>query len=144
MFDSTEDIQKLAFPHEYSLSKEQTVLFKKIDSEFKSLGFEYELHDSQLKILSIPNQLKMNSIEDIIDNILNDEYDFDESNSLSNSDFFARKLSKSSSIKSGKKLNLSEQEFIVNQLFSCKEPNLSPDNRQIFVTLSKNDIENIF
>ena len=144
MFDSTEDIQKLAFPHEYSLSKEQTVLFKKIDSEFKSLGFEYELHDSQLKILSIPNQLKMNSIEDIIDNILNDEYDFDESNSLSNSDFFAKKLSKSSSIKSGKKLNLNEQEFLVNQLFSCKEPNLSPDNKQIFVTLSKNDIENIF
>ena len=144
MFDSTEDIQKLAFPYEYSLSKEQAVLFKKIDSEFKSLGFEYELYDTQLKILSIPNQLKMNSIEDIIDNILNDEYDLDESNSLSNSDFFARKLSKSSSIKSGKKLNLNEQEFIVNQLFSCKEPNLSPDNKQIFVTLSKNDIENIF
>ena len=144
MFDSTEDIQKLAFPHEYSLSKEQTVLFKKIDSEFKSLGFEYELYNSQLKILSIPNELKMNSIEDIIDDILNDEYNFDESNSSSNSDFFARKLSKSSSIKSGKKLNLNEQEFIVNQLFSCKEPNLSPDNRQIFVTLSKNDIENIF
>ena len=144
MFDSTKDIQKLVFPYEYSLSKEQTVLFKKIDSEFKSLGFEYELYDSQLKILSIPNQLKMNSIEVIIDNILNDEYDFDESNSLSNSDFFARKLSKSSSIKSGKKLNLNEQEFLVNQLFSCKEPNLSPDNKQIFVTLSKNDIENIF
>ena len=144
MFDSTEDIQKLAFPYEYSLSKEQAVLFKKIDSEFKSLGFEYELYDTQLKILSIPNQLKMNSIEDIIDNILNDEYDLDESNSLSNSDFFARKLSKSSSIKSGKKLNLNEQEFIVNQLFSCKEPNLSPDNKQIFATLSKNDIENIF
>jgi DNA mismatch repair protein MutL len=144
MFDSTEDIQKLAFPYEYSLSKEQAVLFKKIDSEFKSLGFEYELYDTQLKILSIPNQLKMNSIEDIIDNILNDEYDLDESNSLSYSDFFARKLSKSSSIKSGKKLNLNEQEFIVNQLFSCKEPNLSPDNKQIFVTLSKNDIENIF
>ena len=144
MFDSTEDIQKLAFPYEYSLSKEQAVLFKKIDSEFKSLGFEYELYNNQLKILSIPNQLKMNSIEDIIDNILNDEYDSDESNSSSNSDFFARKLSKSSSIKSGKKLNLNEQEFIVNQLFSCKEPNLSPDNKQIFVTLSKNDIENIF
>ena len=144
MFDSTEDIQKLAFPYEYSLSKEQAVLFKKIDSEFKSLGFEYELYDTQLKILSIPNQLKMNSIEEIIDNILNDEYDLDESNSLSYSDFFARKLSKSSSIKSGKKLNLNEQEFIVNQLFSCKEPNLSPDNKQIFVTLSKNDIENIF
>ena len=75
----------------------------------------------------------MNSIEDIIDNILNDEYDFDESNSLSNSDFFARKLSKSSSIKSGKKLNLNEQEFIVNQLFFMQEPNLSPDNKYLLL-----------
>jgi DNA mismatch repair protein MutL len=58
--------------------------------------------------------------------------------------FFAKKLSKSSSIKSGKKLNLDEQEFLVNQLFSCKEPNLSPDNKQIFITLNKNDIENRF
>tara|TARA_B100001057_G_C22870635_1_gene958632 strand:- start:8737 stop:10485 length:1749 start_codon:yes stop_codon:yes gene_type:complete len=144
MFDSIEDIQKLAFPIELSLSNKQLLLFEKIDSEFKSIGFEYELFDHQLKILTIPSQLKMNSIEEIIDNILNDEYDFDCSNSLSHSDFFAKKLSKSSSIKSGKKLNSYEQEFLVNQLFSCKEPNLSPDNKQIFVTLSKNDIENIF
>ena len=144
MFDSIEDIQKLAFPIELSLSNKQLILFEKIDSEFKSIGFEYELFDHQLKILTIPSQLKMNSIEEIIDNILNDEYDFDCSNSLSHSDFFAKKLSKSSSIKSGKKLNSDEQEFLVNQLFSCKEPNLSPDNKQIFVTLSKNDIENIF
>ena len=60
------------------------------------------------------------------------------------SDFFAKALSKSSSIKSGEKLNSNEQEFLVNQLFSCKEPNLSPNNKQIFITLSKNDIENIF
>ena len=29
MFDSTEDIQKLAFPHEYSLSKEQLFYLKR-------------------------------------------------------------------------------------------------------------------
>ena len=46
MFDSAEDIQKLAFPLEYRLSNEQLILFKKIDSEFKSLGFEYELNKS--------------------------------------------------------------------------------------------------
>ena len=75
---------------------------------------------------------------------LNDDNDFDKSNSLSHSDFFAKALSKSSSIKSGEKLNSNEQEFLVNQLFSCKEPNLSPYNKQIFITLSKSDIENIF
>jgi len=136
--------QKLVFPVEIDLTKRQLSMFNMIDSEFKSLGFIYELEKTLLKISSVPDQFKNDSIEEIIDNFLNSESDFDSKKSLSNSDFFAKALSKSFSIKTGHKLNLSEQEFLVNQLFSCKEPNLSPDNKQIFITLSKNDIENIF
>ena len=144
IFESSSKSQKLLIPFEITLSISQLILFKKIITEFSSLGFEYELLDSLLTITSVPLQLENNSIEEIIDEILNDDNDFDESKNLSYSDFFAKKLSKSSSIKSGKKLNLDEQEFLVNQLFSCKEPNLSPDNKQIFITLNKNDIENRF
>ncbi|MDB3873916.1 DNA mismatch repair endonuclease MutL [Flavobacteriaceae bacterium] len=144
IFESSSKSQKLLIPFEITLSISQLILFKKIKTEFSSLGFEYELLDSLLTITSIPHQLENNSIEEIIDEILNDDNDFDQSKNLSYSDFFAKKLSKSSSIKSGKRLNLFEQEFLVNQLFSCKEPNLSPDNKQIFITLNKNDIENRF
>ena len=144
IFESSSKSQKLLIPFQIILSISQLILFKKIITEFNSLGFEYELLDSLLTITSVPLQLENNSIEEIIDEILNDDNDFDESKNLSYSDFFAKKLSKSSSIKSGKRLNLYEQEFLVNQLFSCKEPNLSPDNKQIFITLNKNDIENRF
>ena len=144
IFESSSKSQKLLIPFEITLSISQLILFKKIITEFSSLGFEYELLDSVLTITSVPLQLENNSIEEIIDEILNDDNDFDESKNLSYSDFFAKKLSKSSSIKSGKRSNLYEQEFLVNQLFSCKEPNLSPDNKQIFITLNKNDIENRF
>ena len=144
IFESSSKSQKLLIHFEITLSISQLILFKKIITEFSSLGFEYELLDSLLTITSVPLQLENNSIEEIIDEILNDDNDFDESKNLSYSDFFAKKLSKSSSIKSGKRLNLYEQEFLVNQLFSCKEPNLSPDNKQIFITLNKNDIENRF
>ena len=144
IFESSSKSQKLLIPFEITLSISQLILFKKIITEFSSLGFEYELLDSLLTITSVPLQLENNSIEEIIDEILNDDNDFDESKNLSYSDFFAKKLSKSSSIKSGKRLNLYEQEFLVNQLFSCKESNLSPDNKQIFITLNKNDIENRF
>ena len=119
-------------------------LFKKIITEFDSMGFVYKLSDSLLTIISVPVQLENNSIEELIDDILDDENDFDKSKNLSYSDFFAKKLSKCSAIKTGKNLNSDEQEFLVNQLFSCKEPNLSPDNKQIFITLNKNDIENRF
>ncbi len=144
IFEGSSESQKLVFPIEISLTNAQLVLFNKIETEFDSLGFVYELSHSLLIITSVPVQLENNSIEEIIDDILDDEDNFDKSKNLSYSDFFAKKLSKSSSIKTGKNLNSDEQEFLVNQLFSCKEPNLSPDNKQIFITLNKNDIENRF
>ena len=52
-------------------------MFNKIDSEFKSLGFQFELEENLLKITSVPNQLKNNSIEEIIDDILDNDNDFD-------------------------------------------------------------------
>jgi len=144
IFESSSESQKLVFPIEITLTKSQLILFKKITTEFDSLGFVYELSNTLLSISSVPTQLINNSIEEIIEDILDDENIFDKSKNFSYSDFFAKKLSKSSSIKTGQSLNSNEQEFMVNQLFSCKEPNLSPDNKQIFITLNKNDIENRF
>ena len=144
IFESSSESQKLVFPIEIRLTKSQLILFKKITTEFDSLGFVYDLSNTLLSISSVPTQLINNSIEEIIEDILDDENIFDKSKNFSYSDFFAKKLSKSSSIKTGQSLNSNEQEFLVNQLFSCKEPNLSPDNKQIFITLNKNDIENRF
>ena len=144
IFESSSESQKLVFPIEISLTKSQLILFKKITTEFDSLGFVYDLSNTLLSISSVPTQLINNSIEEIIEDILDDENIFDKSKNFSYSDFFAKKLSKSSSIKTGQSLNSNEQDFLVNQLFSCKEPNLSPDNKQIFITLNKNDIENRF
>jgi DNA mismatch repair protein MutL len=144
IFESSSESQKLVFPIEITLTKSQLILFKKITTDFDSLGFVYDLSNTLLSISSVPSQLINNSIEEIIEDILDDENIFDKSKNFSYSDFFAKKLSKSSSIKTGQSLNSNEQEFLVNQLFSCKEPNLSPDNKQIFITLNKNDIENRF
>ena len=144
IFESSSESQKLVFPIEITLTKSQLILFKKITTEFDSLGFVYDLSNTLLSISSVPTQLINNSIEEIIEDILDDENIFDKSKNFSYSDFFAKKLSKSSSIKTGQSLNSNEQEFMVNQLFSCKEPSLSPDNKQIFITLNKNDIENRF
>ena len=106
------------------------------------IGFHISLEDGLMIVKSIPSSLEINNLEDVIENIL--DANFNMSNDFSTSDFFAKRLSKATSIKPGQRLNLDEQEYIVNNLFSCKEPNLSPDNKQIFITLSKNEIEKKF
>ena len=142
IFENSVNSQKLVFPIELTLTKKQLLLFNKIIDEFKSIGFDIIVKNELMLIESIPFGIEKNNVEEVIENILNEE--FNVSNNFSSADFFAKRLSKITSIKSGQKLNMDEQEYIVNHLFSCKEPNLSPDNKQIFITLNKNDIENKF
>ena len=142
IFENSVNSQKLVFPIEISLTKKQVLLYSKINDEFKSIGFDISVKSELMLIESIPFGIEKNNVAEVIESILNE--DFNTSNDYSTSDFFAKRLSKVTSIKSGQKLNSEEQEYIVNHLFSCKEPNLSPDNKQIFITLNKNDIENKF
>ena len=142
IFDNTINSQKLIFPIELKLSKKQFLLYDKINDDFNSIGFDISIEKDLMIVKSVPYGIEKSDVEEVVENMLNE--DFNISNDLSTSDFFAKRLSKITSIKSGQKLNLDEQEYIVNHLFSCKEPNLSPDNKQIFITLSKNDIEKKF
>ena len=142
IFDNTINSQKLIFPIELKLSKKQFLLYDKINDDFNSIGFDISIEKDLMIVKSVPYGIEKSDVEEVVENMLSE--DFNISNDLSTSDFFAKRLSKITSIKSGQKLNLDEQEYIVNHLFSCKEPNLSPDNKQIFITLSKNDIEKKF
>ena len=142
IFDNTINSQKLIFPIELKLSKKQLLLYDKINNDFNSIGFDISIEKDLMIVKSVPYGIEKSDVEEVVENMLSE--DFNISNDLSISDFFAKRLSKITSIKSGQKLNLDEQEYIVNHLFSCKEPNLSPDNKQIFITLSKNDIEKKF
>jgi DNA mismatch repair protein MutL len=61
--------------------------------------------------------------------------------SFSQLDTIAKSLSKSLAIKNGTKLSNQEQEEILEQLFSCKEPNHSPFGKKTFITLSLDEIQ---
>jgi DNA mismatch repair protein MutL len=53
-------------------------------------------------------------------------------------------MSKNLSIKMGTKLSEKEQEDLVNKLFLCKEPSVSPFGKKTFTTLSMEDFDNYF
>ena len=55
-------------------------------------------------------------------------------------DRIARLLAKSKSRKILKLKNREEQDLLLNKIFSCKEPNYSPDNKRV---VYKINIENI-
>ena len=66
------------------------------------------------------------------------------SSSSSINDHLAILMAKSKSLKSKAILNYSEQEELVNQLFACKKPELCPDGKITFHTLTNDVIEKFF
>jgi len=50
-------------------------------------------------------------------------------------------LAKSMSVKSGDLLNHSEQQHIINALFACKDPLVSPFGKVIYSSISQTDLD---
>ena len=136
--------QKLVFPIEIELTKKQEIILSEIKDVVDSMGFKFSVKNKIVNINAVPPIISDKPIEEIFEDLLNknDSYNIKESFSLS--DLIAKKLSKLLSVKTGKTLKLKEQQAIINQLFSCKEPKLSPFNKQIFVTLDKKDLDKNF
>jgi len=53
-------------------------------------------------------------------------------------------MSKTLSIKNGKTLEISEQQYIINSLFACKETMICPFNKKTFAKIQYTDIEKMF
>ena len=102
------------------------------------------MKNESLSFKSIPTLLNHKNLEllirELIDNINNEIAD----DNFSQSDLISKSMAKSLSIKNGKKLLNQEQEFLVNSLFACKEPNISPFNKRTFVTISSEDLDKKF
>ena len=108
------------------------------------MGFRFFIKKGVVIINGVPPIISDIPIEEIFEDLLNANNSYNIKESFSLSDLIAKKISKLLSIKTGKPLKLKEQQVIVNQLFSCKEPKLSPSNKQIFVTLDKKDLDKNF
>ncbi|MDG2147414.1 MAG: DNA mismatch repair endonuclease MutL [Flavobacteriaceae bacterium] len=132
--------QELIFPIKIKLSKKELVLFDEYHKNLKAIGFKIKLSGSNLKIKSAPSIFNHDNLEDIILNLFSmiDDGNFD---SFSKSDFLSKALSNVASIKSGRILSVKEQQILVDDLFACKEFLTSPFNHQIFVTLSKEELD---
>jgi len=142
--DNSSKSQKLIFPIEIELTKNQEIILSEIKDVITSMGFRFSMNKKVVNINGIPPIISDNPIEEIFEDLLNDNKSYNIKESFSLSDLIAKKISRLLSIKTGKSLKVEEQQTIINQLFSCKEPKLSPSNKQIFITLDKKDLDKNF
>ncbi len=137
--------QQLLFPAKISFSSKEIEMIYSIKSDLESAGFSFdEFTKDSVTIKGIPVSVVESKITIILEELLNDINLEVPDASFSHFDVMAKSFAKTLAIKTGTKLSDKEQEALVNDLFSCKEPNISPFGKSTFKTLTLNEIDNLF
>ena len=137
--------QKLLHPLEVNLAIQEVEILINYKKQLKMSGFIFKkVSSSDLLFEAIPTFLDPTRVESYIQDLLDNIKDDIPDKNFSQSDLTAKLMSKSLAIKNGKKLLKDEQEYIMNSLFACIEPTLSPFNKNTYFTITFEELEKKF
>jgi DNA mismatch repair protein MutL len=137
--------QQLLFPVQISFSSAEIEMIYTLKTELENAGFSFdEFTKDSVTIKGIPISVTESKIPIILEELLNDMNLEVPDSSFSHFDVMAKSFAKTLSIKTGTRLSEKEQESLVNDLFSCKEPTRSPFGKASFKTLTLQQIDQLF
>jgi DNA mismatch repair protein MutL len=137
--------QQLLFTYDLELTSIQQVLLSDLEEVLIEAGFVFEkVGSSFISIKGIPASSSEKEIPNIFENLFASLESDLPSDSFSQSDLLSKSLSKTLSIKRGVPMKSEEQQRLLDDLFACKETQVSPFNRQIFITLTQEELDKKF
>ncbi|WP_136467174.1 DNA mismatch repair endonuclease MutL [Flagellimonas onchidii] len=134
--------QQLLFPMELSFSKQDRDVLQEIGESLTNVGFVFEELDKEtVKVTGVPLVVAESAIGTVLDRLISDYKEGFEGNMISQAELLARTLSKNLAIKTGDVLDTESQLALLNDLFACKEPTLSPFQKITYTIVPEGDIE---
>ena len=137
--------QQLLFPLNLSFNKPHLTIIESIREQLEYTGFVFgEFKNETVEISGIPVGLKESNVEALLGQLINDFENDVPGEGFSQNDLLAKSLAKNMAIKTGTPMEPQAQEHLIDQLFACKEPSVSPDNRPVVITLGSTDFDKRF
>ncbi|MAO36447.1 MAG: DNA mismatch repair protein MutL [Zunongwangia sp.] len=137
--------QQLLFPLQLQFNTHEIEMLKEIKESLEQTGFIFSnIEDETVEITGIPTLISESEVGILLEQLLSDFENEVPDNGFSQTDLLAKSLAKGMAVKSGTLLNSTEQQHIVNRLFACKEPDVSPFNKSVFVTLTVDELDKKF
>ncbi len=137
--------QQLLFPLELHFSTQELQIINSLKTDLEHTGFIFsKIEKGTLEITGVPIGIPESEVSIILEQLISDvEHEVPDS-SFSATDLLAKSMAKGLAIRTGQLLKKDEQEHIVNKLFACKEPNVTPTNRVTFITMSVDELDKKF
>ncbi|KRO90112.1 MAG: DNA mismatch repair endonuclease MutL [Bacteroidetes bacterium] len=137
--------QILIFPIKLDFNNEENRMLELVKNSLIHLGFKFDKFDCEgIEISGIHPFFVENQINALFQELIDSQISEFKKTSHTINDFLAKILSKNSSLKSNVRLEKEVQESLVNDLFACKDPNVSPFDKLIFKVISTEEINKMF
>lgn len=137
--------QQLLFPLQLHFSKLDVEIIKRVREQLENTGFVFsEIEGETIEISGIPVMVMESHVANLLGQLIHDVKEEVPNSGFSQNDMLAKSMAASMAIKSGSPLNSEERENLINKLFACKEPTVSPNNRPVFSVIGIEEIDKKF
>ena len=137
--------QQLLFPLKLSFTAPDRIILDEIKESLTTIGFIFgQMNDETVEIIGVPVLVSESEVGMVLDQLISDVQMEVEGTSFSQTDVLAKTLAKTLSVKTGEILDSASQLALVNDLFACKESQVSPFNKLVYTTITENDIDKKF
>lgn len=137
--------QQLLFPLVLHYNKTELDLIAEMKAALENTGFVFaEINHDHIVVSGLPVNVAESEVSILLEELISDLQQEVPDSSFSQSDSIAKSMARSLAVKTGTLLTEKEQETMVNALFACKEPDVSPFNKPTFITVSVEDLDKRF
>ena len=137
--------QQLLFPIELHFSTQEIDIINQVKEDLEHTGFVFSnVTKESVEISGVPVSVPASEVSVVLEQLISDIENEVPDSHFSSADLLAKSMAKSLAIKTGQTLTNTEQEHLVNRLFACKEPSVSPTNKTTFITMTVDELEKKF
>lgn len=137
--------QQSLFPQVLELTAGDCEILREISGEIRLLGFDLqEFGQHAFVIHGTPADIPAGDEKRMIEKLIEQYKNYQAQLNVDKREVLTKVMARNSSIKNGRSLNNKEMKHLIDELFACANPLLGIDGKSITVTLSIEEIKEMF
>ncbi len=138
-------MQQSLFPQQIELPAADAEVLRHLTEELKYLGFDVsDMGGNAFAFYGYPAEFSPGKLKETVETLINTYNHNEQDLKLDFKDNLARSLARSMAIKPGKILGQNEMQGLIDSLFGCSIPYLSPTGKETIITITADELEKRF
>ena len=137
--------QRSMFPVTLELAPADAAVLEELIADLQQLGYTIEpFGKNTFVVQGTPADVEPGNEKNIVDALLEQYKHFSNELKFSKREKLIRSLSKQQAIKTGIRLTEREMRQLVNDLFTCGQPNTTPDGNPVYLEFGQKQLAKMF